>query len=114
MRSTRGCAYDAHHRGGRRRCAAASPGSDLFRSRLGRADLRIANLEAPLTTGGVPAAKLIRLQSPLEAAQWLRDDLACDVVSLANNHIMDWGLPGLESSVEARSTERACSTRRWC
>jgi poly-gamma-glutamate synthesis protein (capsule biosynthesis protein) len=49
----------------------------------------------------VPAAKLIRLKSPLEAAQWLRDDLACDVVSLANNHIMDWGPPGLESTVNA-------------
>lgn len=77
------------------------PGSDLFRTGWDEADLRIANLEAPLTTGGVPAPKLIRLQSPLEAAEWLRDDLACDVVSLANNHIMDWGQPGLESTLNA-------------
>ena len=70
------------------------PGSDLFRSGWDDADLRIANLEAPLCDGGVPAAKLIRLQSPVVAAEWLRDDLRCNVVSLANNHIMDWGQPG--------------------
>ena len=77
------------------------PGSDLFRQAWDSADLRIANLEAPLCTGGVPSPKLIRLQSPPEAAEWLRDDLRCDVVSLANNHIMDWGAPGLESTVSA-------------
>jgi len=74
------------------------PGADLFREGWDAADLRIANLEAPLTEGGVPAAKLIRLKSPLQAAEWLRDDLRCDVVSLANNHIMDWGEPGLRST----------------
>jgi poly-gamma-glutamate capsule biosynthesis protein CapA/YwtB (metallophosphatase superfamily) len=74
------------------------PSPDLFRADWDAADLRIANLEAPLTEGGVPAAKLIRLQSPLKAADWLRDDLRCDVVSLANNHIMDWGEPGLRST----------------
>lgn len=77
------------------------PGADLFREGWDSADLRIANLEAPLTTGGVPAVKLIRLQSPPEAASWLRDDLGCTAVSLANNHIMDWGTPGLDATLEA-------------
>jgi poly-gamma-glutamate capsule biosynthesis protein CapA/YwtB (metallophosphatase superfamily) len=77
------------------------PGSDLFRTGWDDADLRIANLEAPLCDGGVPAAKLIRLQSPVVAAEWLRDDLRCNVVSLANNHIMDWGQPGLDSTLAA-------------
>jgi poly-gamma-glutamate synthesis protein (capsule biosynthesis protein) len=76
------------------------PGADVFREGWDNADVRIANLEAPLTTGGVPAVKLIRLQSPPEAASWLRDDLGCSAVSLANNHIMDWGAPGLESTLE--------------
>jgi hypothetical protein len=71
------------------------PGSHLFRTGWDTADLRIANLEAPLCTGGVPSPKLIRLQSPPEAAEWLRGDLRCVVVSLANNHIMDWALPVL-------------------
>ena len=77
------------------------PGSDLFRTGWDSADLRIANLEAPLCTAGTPALKLIRLQSPPEAAEWLRSDLGCEVVSLANNHIMDWGAPGLDSTLEA-------------
>lgn len=34
------------------------PGADLFRAGWDDADVRIANLEAPLTQGGVPAAKL--------------------------------------------------------
>lgn len=77
------------------------PGGQLFRTGWDDADLRIANLEAPLCDGGVPAAKLIRLQSPVKAAEWVRDDLRCDAVSLANNHIMDWGAPGLQSTLEA-------------
>lgn len=77
------------------------PSDGLFREGWDTADLRIANLEAPLTTGGVPAPKLIRLRSPLDAATWLRDDLGCQVVSLANNHIMDWGVPGLDSTLAA-------------
>ncbi len=79
------------------------PGADLCREGWDEADLRIANLEAPLTDGrdGVPAAKLIRLKSPPEAAAWLRDDLRCDAVSLANNHVMDWGASGLRSTLES-------------
>jgi poly-gamma-glutamate synthesis protein (capsule biosynthesis protein) len=77
------------------------PGADLFRTGWDSADLRIANLEAPLCTGGTPAPKLIRLQSPVQAAEWIRDDLRCDAVSLANNHIMDWGQPGLDSTLAA-------------
>src|SRR5688572_11460521 len=77
------------------------PGQGLLRAGWDAADLRIANLEAPLTDGGVPAVKLIRLQSPPDAATWLREDLGCDLVSLANNHIMDWGVPGLDSTLEA-------------
>lgn len=77
------------------------PSNDLFRAGWDSADLRIANLEAPLCDGGIPAPKLIRLKSPPRAAEWLRDDLGCHLVSLANNHIMDWGLPGLDSTLEA-------------
>lgn len=80
------------------------PSQDLYRDGWDSADLRIANLEAPLLADerqGVPAAKLVRLKSPPQAAEWVRDDLRCDAVSLANNHIMDWGEPGLRSTLEA-------------
>ena len=76
------------------------PAPDTYREPWDAADLRIANQEAPLTDGGVPASKLIRLKSPPAAAGWLRD-LGCDVVSLANNHIMDWGESGLRSTLAA-------------
>ncbi len=77
------------------------PSADLhFGDAWTAADLRIANLEAPLTEGGIPAAKLIRLRSPSAAASWLAD-LKCDAVSLANNHIMDWGVPGLRATLRA-------------
>lgn len=76
------------------------PSEALLRAPWDEADLRVANLEAPLTPGGIPAAKLIRLKSPVAAADWLAD-LGCHCVSLANNHIMDWGEPGLASTLSA-------------
>src|SRR4051812_44070615 len=77
------------------------PRADLFRAGWDDADLRIANLEAPLVEQGVPAPKLIRLKSPPVAAEWLADGLRCDIVSLANNHALDWGEPGLASTLSA-------------
>jgi poly-gamma-glutamate synthesis protein (capsule biosynthesis protein) len=86
------------------------PREDLFRVGWDDADLRIANLEAPLAEAGVPAPKLIRLKSPPAAAGWLADGLHCDAVSLANNHALDWGEPGLVStlsSLDAAGIEHA-------
>ncbi len=76
------------------------PSDALYRAPWDDADLRLANLEAPLAESGVPAAKLIRLKTPVEGAAWLQE-MRCDAVSLANNHIMDWGIPGLESTLAA-------------
>ena len=76
------------------------PSNTLYLEPWQNSDLRFANLEAPLTTGGVPAAKLIRMNAPIQSASWLKE-LRCDAVSLANNHIMDWGIPGLESTLVA-------------
>lgn len=76
------------------------PSAALYSEPWHNSDLRIANLEAPLTDGGVPAAKLIRLKTPPQGATWLKE-LRCDAVSLANNHILDWGAQGLESTLAA-------------
>lgn len=73
------------------------PGSDLPLEALQAAHLRLANLEGPITTGGIPADKIARLQQPLEAAQWIRQ-LGFDALSLANNHMMDWGAEGMQST----------------
>jgi hypothetical protein len=75
------------------------PGEDLWRSVWDSADIRIANLEGPIVTEpGVPAEKLIRLQLPAEAADWLKE-LGTTAVSLANNHMMDWGMEGLTATL---------------
>lgn len=74
------------------------PSRALYLEPWQNTDLRFANLEAPLTDGGIPAAKLIRMKAPTQSATWLRE-MRCDAVSLANNHIMDWGIPGLESTL---------------
>jgi len=76
------------------------PSDALYLGPWNNADVRFANLEAPLTDSGVPAAKLIRLKTPTQGAIWLKE-LHCNAVSLANNHIMDWGIPGLESTLAA-------------
>ncbi len=76
------------------------PSDALYLEPWNKSDLRLANLEAPFTEGGVPAAKLIRLKTPAQGATWLKE-MRCDVVSLANNHIMDWGAPGLKSTLAA-------------
>ncbi len=66
---------------------------------LGRADLRFANLETPLLAEGRPLYSTgVRLKSPPQAVEILRR-LRVDVVSLANNHMMDFGPDGLTSTL---------------
>ena len=62
---------------------------------LRRADLRIANLECVLADGGVPApGKIFTFRSD---AKNVRSLVAAhiDVVSLANNHVLDFGTAAL-------------------
>jgi len=66
----------------------------LFRD----ADLSILNLEAPLTYSDTPIKKTgPNLKLPPKAIDYL-DDI--DLVTLANNHILDYGLKGLEDTIE--------------
>jgi poly-gamma-glutamate synthesis protein (capsule biosynthesis protein) len=66
---------------------------------LRRADVRLANLEAPLIQGGRALFSTgVRLQSPPSVAELLRH-LGFDAVSLANNHLMDFGPDGLRSTL---------------
>lgn len=66
---------------------------------LGDADLTIANLETAVTTGGDPApAKAFRFRAPASAFDALRAG-GVDVVTVANNHGMDYGLSGLNDTL---------------
>ena len=62
---------------------------------LDAADIRLANLECALTDQGVPQNKTYTLKAPPAAAAALQS-ARFDLVSLANNHAMDYGFEGLQ------------------
>jgi poly-gamma-glutamate synthesis protein (capsule biosynthesis protein) len=64
-----------------------------------RADIRFANLEAPLLADGRALySSGVRLKSPPAVADLL-GRLGIDIVSLANNHLLDFGPDGLASTL---------------
>lgn len=67
-----------------------------FPRNLRTADLHLVNLEAPITTRtDTNAGKTYWLRNPPDVAMPLLRRLSVDGVSLANNHILDYGLKGL-------------------
>lgn len=60
----------------------------------GSFDVSIGNLETPLTDQGWPADKYRVIRSPPESVHEY-DRLGIDVWSLATNHALDFGVPGL-------------------
>jgi poly-gamma-glutamate synthesis protein (capsule biosynthesis protein) len=73
---------------------------------LSNADLTVANLETAVVTSdsGVRASKEFAFQAPASAFDALAA-AGIDVASMANNHGMDFGQPGLEQSLAA-ATEK--------
>ncbi|MGY5862940.1 MAG: CapA family protein [Candidatus Thorarchaeota archaeon] len=72
---------------------------------IASADLTFFNLEAPLTSESTPAIKAgPYLRAGPEVAKEL-SRAGLDVACLANNHIMDFGLPGLLSTLDALKRE---------
>jgi poly-gamma-glutamate capsule biosynthesis protein CapA/YwtB (metallophosphatase superfamily) len=82
-----------------RRPAGSAPGDSALGMLLG-GDLVIGNLEAPLTSGGERAEKLVALRTPVEGAQELAG-MGFDLVSLATNHALDYGADGMRDTVRA-------------
>lgn len=64
------------------------------RSYLERADLTIANLETPITERGTAAVKQYAYRSSPKALPAFKE-AGFDLVSLSNNHILDYGTEGL-------------------
>jgi poly-gamma-glutamate synthesis protein (capsule biosynthesis protein) len=83
---------------------AADPATVLreVQPTLASADLAMVNLETAIAEGGTPQPKEFTFQAPPVALDALRA-AGVDVVSEANNHGMDFGLPGLEQSLAARA-----------
>ncbi|RAY14966.1 CapA family protein [Actinomadura craniellae] len=63
-------------------------------------DIAMVNLETAITTGGVQAPKQFAFRAPPTAFRALKS-AGVDVVSMANNHGMDYGEPGLRDSLAA-------------
>jgi poly-gamma-glutamate synthesis protein (capsule biosynthesis protein) len=63
-------------------------------------DIAIGNLEGALTDRGDPWPKGYNFRTPPQFAAGLRD-AGFDVVSLANNHAMDYGAVGLTDTLDA-------------
>ncbi len=64
-----------------------------------QADLVVANLECTISTRGTPWPKTFTFRAPLAAADSLVA-AGIDVVSLANNHALDYGIPAFEDTLD--------------
>jgi poly-gamma-glutamate capsule biosynthesis protein CapA/YwtB (metallophosphatase superfamily) len=93
---------DVHFEGVLSSKLAASPSTVLapIARTLGEADLAVANLETAVTNTGAAAAKQFVFRTPANAFAALRGG-SIDVVSMANNHGMDYGESGLRDSLAA-------------
>ncbi|WP_370324804.1 CapA family protein [Euzebya sp.] len=66
---------------------------------LSAADLAVVNLETPLSTRGTPAAKTYTFRGPPGMAADLAE-AGVDVVTLANNHALDYGVTALADTLD--------------
>jgi poly-gamma-glutamate capsule biosynthesis protein CapA/YwtB (metallophosphatase superfamily) len=66
---------------------------------LSRADLALVNLECPLTDRGVLISKNFNFRARPELVEILKAG-SIDVVTLANNHTMDYGPIGMEDTMD--------------
>ena len=91
-------AGDIHFEGSSRR---ALDGFGPITSELRRADLTMANLETAITTRGTATpGKAFTFRAPPRAFAALRD-AGIDVVTMANNHGLDYGPVGLDDTLAA-------------
>jgi poly-gamma-glutamate synthesis protein (capsule biosynthesis protein) len=69
---------------------------------LSAADLAMVNVETAVGSGGTPVAKTFTFQTPQAALDSL-GAAGVDVVTLANNHGMDYGLDGLTDTLRIKA-----------
>ena len=80
---------------------AFGPISGVLRS----ADLAAVNLETAITSGGTPQPKTYHFRAPPAAFTALRD-AGLDLVTMANNHVLDYGAAGLADTLAAARAAR--------
>jgi len=80
---------------------AFGPISAVLRS----ADFTAVNLETAVTNGGTPQPKTYHFHAPVTAFTALRD-AGVDLVTMANNHVLDYGQAGLADTLAAARAAR--------
>ncbi|MBB6469863.1 poly-gamma-glutamate synthesis protein (capsule biosynthesis protein) [Aminobacter lissarensis] len=78
---------------------AQAPEVQAVLRHLHDADLVIGNFEMPLTCAETPLQKLLNIRADPSIASDL-DALGLDIVTVANNHTVDYGCEGLKDTVE--------------
>ena len=99
---------DVHFEGQIRNRLQADPSSVLagVAPLLRAADVAVVNLETAITTGGTKAAgKEFAFRAPATAFAALAAG-GVDVATMANNHGMDYGVEGLEDSLDAAAARQ--------
>ena len=66
---------------------------------LSEPDLMAGNLETPITTGGVPVEGMPYVYKTRPEALPVLKNVGFDVMSLANNHLLDQGVEGLRDTI---------------
>lgn len=82
------------------RRAVAADGVDATRRALRQSAAVVANLEVPLSERGRPAPKIVNLRAHPAVVDDVRA-LGIDAVTLANNHLMDYGPEAMLDTVAA-------------
>ena len=72
---------------------------------LRSADFAAVNLETAVTGGGTPQPKTYHFRAPADAFAALRD-AGIDLVTMANNHVLDYGQAGLADTLAAARAAR--------
>jgi poly-gamma-glutamate capsule biosynthesis protein CapA/YwtB (metallophosphatase superfamily) len=80
---------------------AFGPITSVLRS----ADFTAVNLETAITTRGTPQPKTYHFRAPASAFTALRD-AGIDLVTMANNHVLDYGQAGLADTLAAARAAR--------
>lgn len=92
---------DVHAEGGAGQ--ALSAGLPSIREALSEPDLTVVNVEMAITDRGSAASKEYAFRAPASALVAL-EDAGVDVVTLANNHGLDYGVTGLRDSLAAAAS----------
>ena len=72
-----------------------------LRSTLGKADISVVNLETAITEGGTPLTKTYTFRAP-ERVLPILERAGVDVIAMANNHAVDFGLEGFADTMAAK------------